>query len=203
MPSLRKRRRSPFWFACFSRADGSRAQRTTKTRDRKLALKLAIEWEEAARLRITEAQARRVLSDLHEQIHGTRLSSPSVADYVKQWMGRKQGEAAAVTLAAYRHATNEFIAFLGERASQPIHYMTPAQVASWRDASATKATARTANNKLKIVRALFQSAWREGLLTENPAAKVQVLKTADSNRRPFTLDELKALLRVPRPNGAE
>lgn len=196
MPSLRKRLRSPFWFACFSRADGSRAQRTTKTRDRKLALKLAIEWEEAARLRITEAQARRVLSDLHEQIHGTRLSSPSVTDYVKQWMGRKQGETAAVTLAAYRHATNEFVEFLGERASQPIHYMTPAQVATWRDAAATKATARTANNKLKIVRALFQSAWREGLLPENPAAKVQVLKTADSNRRPFVLDELKALLRV-------
>ena len=68
--------------------------------------------------------------------------------------------------------------------------------AAWRDASAEKASPRTANNKLKIVRVLFQSAWRDGLLTENPAAKVPVLKAASSTRRPFTLAELKALLRV-------
>jgi integrase len=57
-----------------------------------------------------------------------------------------------------------------------------------------KATPRTANNKLKIVRTLFQSAWRDGLLTDNPAAKVTALKAGDGHRRAFTLSELKLLL---------
>jgi integrase len=195
MASLRKKPRSPFWFGCFTLPDGTRTQRSTKLSDRKAAMKLTVQWEEAASNRITEAQARRVLSDIHEQIHGTRLSSPSVTEFVAQWLSRKQGETKEVTLTAYRHAAEEFATFLGDRASQPIHYVTPANVAAWRDASAKRATARTANNKLKIVRTLFQSAWRDGLLADNPASKVSALKSAETNRRPFTIGELKAVLR--------
>ncbi len=150
-------------------------QRSTKLIDRKAALKLAMQWEDAANRRITESQARRVLSEIHEQIHGAHLASPSVADYVKQWLGRKAGETRSVTLVAYKGAVEEFVEFLEDRANQPIHYVTPANVAAWRDRSATRATPRTANNKLKIVRTLFQSAWRDGLLTDNPAAKVVAL----------------------------
>jgi integrase len=196
MAYLRHLPKSPFWIAGFNLPDGRRTQRSTKTADRKLAMKLATQWEDAASKRITEAQARRVLSDIHEQIHGERLASPSVTEYVEQWLGRKQGETAAVTLSAYRHAADEFTAFLADKASQPIHYVTPAQVAAWRDTAAGKATPRTANNKLKVVRTLFQSAWREGLLTDNPAAKVAALKTGEATRRAFTIDELKAILRV-------
>ena len=159
-------------------------------------MKIALRWEEAAANRISEAQARRVLSDIHEQIHGTRLASPSVADYVAQWLGRKQGETRAVTHAVYRHAVEEFTSFLGDKAAQPIHYVTPAQVAAWRDSSAKKATPRTANNKMKIIRTMFQSAWRDGLLADNPAAKVTSLRTVEGDRRPFTLGELKTLLAV-------
>lgn len=196
MASIRRKVRSPYWFACFSLPDGQRTQRSTKLTDRKEALKLAHQLEGAARKRITEAQARRVLSDIHEQIHGNPLSTPSVSDFAAQWLARKQGETAAVTHAAYRHAVNEFTAALGDKAAQPLHYVTPAQIVAWRDRAATKATARTANNKLKIVRVLFQSAWRDGLLTDNPAAKVSTLKAAKSGRHPFSLPELKAVLKV-------
>ena len=196
MASLRRRISSKYFYACFALPDGSRAQRSTKTTDRKAALKLASQWEEAAFRRITESQARRVLSDIHEQIHGAQLTSPTVDDYVKQWLGRKAGETRAVTLTAYKSAVEEFGEFLGDRAHQPIHYVTPADVAAWRDRSAVRATPRTANNKLKIVRTLFQSAWRDGLLTDNPAAKVTTLKSAESKRRPFTVKELKAILAV-------
>ncbi len=196
MAYLRRLPKSPYWIAGFALPDGTRTQRSTKMTDRKSAMKLALQWEDASRRRITEAQARRVLSDIHEQIHGTRLASPSLSKFVEQWLGRKRGETKAITLKTYRHAVEEFTAFLGDRAEQPIHYVTPAHVAEWRDASAAKATPRTANNKLKIVRTLFQSAWRDGLIADNPAAKVEGLKAAQGNRRPFTLPELRALLRV-------
>jgi len=88
---------------------------------------------------------------------------------VAQWLGRKQGETSEVTLAAYEYSTGSLRLFseIGRRNRSTMS--PPAQVAAWRDAAATKATPRTANNKLKIVRTLFQSAWRDGLLTENPA----------------------------------
>jgi hypothetical protein len=38
---------------------------------------------------------------------------------------------------------------------QPIHHVTPAQVAAWRDWAAKRAPPRTANNKLKISRVLL------------------------------------------------
>jgi integrase len=196
MAYLRRIPKSPYWIAGFTLPDGRRTQRSTKTRHRKEAMRLAEQWEDASRRRITEAQARRVLSDIHEQIHGERLASPSVVEYVAQWLGRKQGETSSSTLATYRHAVDEFTAFLADSAAQPIHYVTPTQVAAWRDAAATKARSRTANNKLKIVRVLFQSAWRDGLLAQNPAAKVQTLKTNASERQPFTEDELRRLLAV-------
>jgi integrase len=196
MAYLRHLPKSPYWIAGFTLPDGRRTQRSTKLTDRKGAMKLALQWEQAAANRITESQARRVLSDIHEQIHGTRLASPSVTEFVAQWLGRKQGETKAITHTAYRHAVDEFAAFLGDKASQPIHYVTPSQVAAWRDSAATRATPRTANNKLKIVRTLFQSAWRDGLLSDNPAAKVSALKSAESSRRPFTLGELRTVLSV-------
>src|SRR4051812_42747119 len=107
MASLRRKPRTPYFFACFTLPDGTRAQRSTKMTERKSAMKLALQWEEAATKRITEAQVRRVLSDIHQQIHGTHLSSPSVDEYVAQWLGRKEGETKAVTHTAYRHAVEE------------------------------------------------------------------------------------------------
>jgi hypothetical protein len=181
MAALRKKFGSPFWFACFTLPDGRRTQRSTKLLERRDAMRLAMQWEDAAMRRITEAQARRVLSDIHEQIHGARLSTPSVADFTTQWLARKKGETSLSTNAAYRSATDEFCAFLGEKAGQPLHYVVPAQIAAWRDDAAQKATPKTANNKLKIIRTMFQSAWRDGLLTDNPAAKVGVLKTGEAN----------------------
>jgi hypothetical protein len=196
MPAIRKKSRSPYWFGCFTLPDGRRTQRSTKTANRRVAFKIASEWEEAARRRLTESQARRVLSDIHELIHGAPLSSPTVADYVAQWLARKKGETTGVTFKLYEHTANEFRDWLADKATQPIHYVTPAVVATWRDKAAEKSTPRTANNKLKIVRNLFQTAWRDGLITENPAAKVQTLKAVGGNRRPFTLDELTILLGV-------
>lgn len=100
MAYLRRLPKSPFWIAGFTLPDGRRTQRSTKMTDRKKALKLALQWEEAANNRITEAQARRVLSDIHEQIHGTQLSTPTVSEYAAQWLGRKEGETKQITLSS-------------------------------------------------------------------------------------------------------
>lgn len=197
MASIRRKTGSPYWFACFALPDGSgRTQRSTKFTDRVKALRLAQEWEKAAKDRITEGQARKVLSEIHELIHGSPIDSASVSEYFAQWIKRKTGETAAVTLTNYRLAGEDFLSHLGPKAALPMHYVTKAQIAAYRDSVAARTSARTANNKLKVVRLLFQSAWRDGIVPENPAAKVQALKSAESARRPFSLSELRSVLTV-------
>lgn len=101
-----------------------------------------------------------------------------------------------MTAKFYEHTATEFREWLGDKATQPIHYVTPSLVAGWRDKAAAKSAPGTANNKLKVIRNMFQTAWRDGFVPENPAAKVQTLKAVEGNRRPFTMDELKTLLDV-------
>jgi integrase len=196
MASLRKKPRSPFFFARFMLPDGTRTDRSTKLTDRRAAMKMAVQWEEAAAKRITESQARKVLSDIHEQLHGSPLKTKTVVEFKNDWLKDKEGVTEAITLKTYKQAVDEFIAALGEKASQPIQYVTKAHVMTWRNVAAVKASRRTSNNKLKVVRIMFQSAVRDGLLTENPAALVPILKSADSTRRAFTMPELKTVIGV-------
>jgi integrase len=66
-----------------------------------------------------------------------------------------------------------------------------------RDFLATKVSVNSTNNRLKILRVALQQAWRDGKMEENPGKKVQSLKKprGGSQRRAFSLEELKALLK--------
>jgi integrase len=196
MAYLRRVPGSKFWIAGFTLPDGRRTQRSTKMTDRAKAMKVALAFEEASRNRISEAQALRVMGDIVEQIHGTRLSHKSVNVYATEWLARKRGETKETTMATYESAVTGFLEALGDKASIPLHHVSTAMIAEWRDQAASKATARTANNNAKVIRILFQSAWRDGLIPENPAAKLTSLRTAESNRRPFTVKEIKAVLQA-------
>ncbi len=197
MPSIRRRTGTKYFFACFTDANGQRVQRSTKTTNRKLATKLAEEWEGVASKRATETQIRRVLSELHEQIHGSALTFYTVQTYSDQWLKAKKVECRAVTYTAYSSVLSGFLAFLGPKKDLSITYLTKDIITTWRAANAAKATARTANNKLKIIRTFLQTAWSDGLLPDgNPAAMVKVLDAADSTRRPMTIPEIKAVLAV-------
>lgn len=200
MASLRKKPRSPYWWACFYREDGSRGQRSTRLlaskANRRTAQRMAEELEDSHRKRATEAQMRRILNDLNERLVGQSLASATLKEYAAQWLARKKGEIGGVTFLAYKSAVNEFVGAMGSKAALGLQHIAPTDLAAYRDRSAAAATARTANNKLKIVRTMLQTAWRDGFIQENPAAKVSPLKTEESIRRPFTLPELKKLLAV-------
>ena len=73
MASLRKKPNSCYWVACFTDADGVQRQRSTVTTDRTQALGMAQRFEAAYKMKLTEAQARKVVSDIYEQIHGEQL----------------------------------------------------------------------------------------------------------------------------------
>lgn len=197
MAYLRKKKTSPYWFACFPSPDGERwLQRSTKSRNKAVATRIALEWERASRRGITEAQARKVLSEIHEVIHDEPLASASVSKFAKGWLARKKHEVAPTTYAVYEETVNQFLAHLRTRANGPISFVNAPMIVAYRDQVAGQTTASTANKKLRVVRNLLGAAWRDGFINENPASKVKSLKEVASARRPFTIDEIKRLLSV-------
>ena len=198
MASLRRKPNSPFWFACFTLPDGTRTQRSTKTTDRRVAIKLAIQYEEASKTHLTESHARRVIADIYKAQSGRRLESQSAEDYLTRWASLRKGTVAATTLKEYESAATEFIASLGDRANKDLAFITTTDVAHFRDKVSARVGPSSVNKKLKIIRVAFQQAWRDGLIEENPAAKVKTLRQPDGQRerRAFTVDELRKLLAV-------
>ena len=198
MASLRRKSNSKYWFACFTLPDGRRTQRSTKTTDRKVAQKIADEFEHASRLRLTEQQARRVISDIYRTVSGNAVATATVREWFRQWLAAKAGTVSDATVQAYRSVADEFCEFLGNRADEEIVYVTTADIVSWRNLNGEKRSAVTANKKLKILRNAFREAWRNGVNDDDPAAKVSGLKVTPSTtpRRAFSVEELKSVLHV-------
>jgi integrase len=126
---------------------------------------------------------------------GTALAATTVRAHFEQWVQAKIGTVSESTRVAYEAVIREFCDFLADRADRQLLYITKADVASFRDLVATSRSPATANMRLKILRVAFRQAWRDGVIDDDPAAKVQLLKTAGTTaRRAFTLVELKTLL---------
>ncbi len=197
MASIWRHPKSKFWYARFARPDGTYTNRSTKKTDRTEAKKVAQAYEDVARRRSSEAQVRRVMSDLFQQMSGSPIASENIDDYFNRWLGRKAVEAEPRTVEKYRNVVQRFLAWQGPQANRDLGYLSVSEIAAFRDSVAKRVRAATVNVYLKCLRTALQDAWREGLIIENPAAKVDAIKRKDSfERRPFTLAELKILVGV-------
>jgi len=198
MASLRRKPNSRFWIACFTDHEGIQRQRSTGTADRSDAMRVALNLEAAYRQKMTEQQIRRVMNDLCETVNGRRFATSGIGEYLARWIDRKKGETAESTLTRYKEVVKRFQKFLGpERCTQELCRLDVADFAEFRDELAKTVTAGTANLCIKIMSGAMKAAWREGLIGDNPAAKIERLKPRRkdvSRRRPFTLGELQSLL---------
>jgi integrase len=199
MASLRKHPRSPFWFACYTLPDGRRTQRSTGTADRRQALTVALKYEDAAREasagRFVESRARKVIADIYSLANTEVLPSSSTRAFLKVWLDRKSLEADEATHQRYTGVIDQFLDHIGSKADVDIKKITPTDVAGFRDDAAKRLAVGMANLMLKILRSVFTTARREGLIDDNPAERVTILKRQKgSERRPFTLPELKRII---------
>jgi integrase len=201
MASLRRKPRSPFWFACFTDADGRRTQRSTKQSDRKKAQGIANQFERAAKLasekRLGESQARRVLSDIYEITNGEALRAATAREWLLKWPETRKDGLSYRTYQAYVQVGRDFLESLGAKADRDISQVTRADITAYRDQVARLTSTANANKLLKYLRVGLGAAWKDGLLQDNPAAKVDRLARKEgesTERRPFTLPELKTVL---------
>ncbi len=195
MASLWKNPRSKFFIACFTDSKGRRLKRSTKSTDKKAALKIANKFEEESRAKRTARQARQVLADIYKELSGEESASMTVKEFFASFIEGKKLEIGPATLDYYKGHSKRLQAWLGDRAGVDISEITKQEITAYRNAVAGQAGTRTTNNTLKAVKAFFAAARKEGLLIDDPAADVDTIKDrSESTRRPFTLDELRAVL---------
>lgn len=197
MASLWKHPQSKFFTACWTDASGRRMKRSTKTTDKKLAEKLARQFEEESRAKRTAKQARRVLADIYRDLSGEELPAVTVREYFTGYVERKRPEVSPATLDYYTGHARRFLAWLDQKADADITEISKTEIAAYRNHAGTTTGARTTNNTLKAIKTFFAAARKDGYLTDDPAADVDIVRDrSESSRRPFTLDELRALMAV-------
>lgn len=196
MASLRKFPRSPFWFACFTMPDGKRVQKSTKETARKAGQAKADDWELLSKQRATARQAHRVIAEIYKVAHNVELPDATTGAFLAGWLQRRKGEIAPASYSTYANRITHFQGWLGDYAKRPLAEIAKRHFVGYRDALAERLSATSCNQGVKILRAVFEDARRDGYISDNPAKDCGMLKKQQggSTRRPFTIDELKSVL---------
>jgi integrase len=201
--------KSPFWIACFNGvgSDGRvrRFKRSTKTTDRKLAQKMADEWEALEKLagekRLTESQCRKVIAQMYERTVGEPLHFKTAREYLTEWVESKKNETELRAWLKYDQIVTDFLAYIGVKADRLLREITPADIRSYRDALRRKGLAApTVNHAVKILRMPFKAAHDAGYIDINPNTKNTVRPVKDDVRNVekdvFTREQLSELVKA-------
>jgi integrase len=203
MASIVRRRGAKVWTAFYRDTNGRQHCRSTGAKDKKAAQKIADAYELAAQSQQTLRQAVRVLADMRALTGSEQPAATSLRSYVEGWLASKQSETAQATHYFYSQSCGKLLKFLGEAADNDITLVTKAQLSAYRAHLLPSLSGRTVNHHLVVVRMLFRSAKRDGLIIDDPSEFVGAVKQADAQtrakRRAFTIPELKAVLAVADP----
>jgi integrase len=199
MASIHRHPNSRYWYCTISVPGHGQLQRTTKQTDRRKAYEFAQKLENAGRSTLTDIQARKILAEIYEiRNQGEKLPGSKAREFFKSWTANKIRETATATGIGYSRAIDSFIKSLGNRADLDISAITPRDIVRFRDQLAARLSTSSANHAVKIVRTALRNAQADSLVSVNVAVGVRPAKSAEESgrRRPFTLPEIKRLLRA-------
>ena len=199
MASLTRKERSPYWYCCFTRPDGTRTKVSTKQTNRNDAMAVCLEWEQAVTKAghgaLTETQAQKVVSDIVERVSGQPLVFHTVTEWMRFWLKGKQQTRASSTYERYHQIVEQFIEFLGNRASLGVAHITPSDIMDYRGSLEGKGLSpKTCNLTVKIIGAALNAAKRQGLITYNPVEALDPLPHEAITKKPFTHEQVGDLL---------
>jgi integrase len=196
------RNRSPFWYACYTTADGRRLKKSTKQTDQRKALEMARGLEKAAKeargKRLTEARALDLVSEILEGVNGgegLRIFT------VRQWFGdfvkRKYKSRADKTAKRHEQMMDEFVEFLGPTADVNIAAVSSRDIAKFRDHRESRGLApSTLNTDITVLSAAFNAALKQGHISVNPCAAIEPLKDKEVHKSVFTPEQVTAILKA-------
>ena len=188
---------SRYWIAAFRDATGRQYRRSTGETNRVRAQAVADKYEHAAKAKGNPQRVRKTLSEFLRDHYGEELPFATTSDFVGQWLAARKVETSSGTFRVYEDVVRKFLSFLGAKAQAPLEQITKTQILAFRDAQIVASAPATVNTALKIVRRIFRSARIDGYLLQDPAEGVKTVKNHNAfERRPFTIDELRAVLEI-------
>lgn len=190
---------SKFWIGGFRDATGKRRNRSTKIlateKNKRLAEKIAIEYESAANRNRTALQVRRTISELHKELTGNDLSSVTLAKHVETWIASKRTSVADSTMAFYEGTLKRFLDYHDSGNAVDIEEITRTSIEQFRDDLASRLSPKTVNHNVKVLRMLFRDARERCLLVDDPTEFVKTVKAKSAvERLPFTVEEIKKII---------
>lgn len=195
MACLWKHPQSKNWYARFTDSTGRRRNRSTGTANRKEALKIAQSYESAGTKIRTAKQVRKVIAELHQEISGETIVAQSFKTFATDWLGKKNGEVSPATLNFYKKTVVKFSEFLGAKADEDMASITAGNILAFRSSLAKSISTKTTNHNIKGLKMIFKAAKQQQVIADKPTESVNTLKdTSRTERRPFTLDEVRKLL---------
>ncbi len=198
MAFIFQKRGKPSWYIGYS-IRGRRLQKSLKTPIKREAQKSLNEFLELERARrqgsLTEEYFLRVTS------RGTER--PQARGYMEGWLDEIKKTGTTKTHETYRATINDFLLYLDEKreGNLDLREVTAETVHAYLvHAKGVGRSARTVNNRLKILRIPFKRAMDAGHLDRNPAVMTKPFKLKNEGvRNAFTLAEIEAVLEKATP----
>jgi len=197
MPSLRKVPRSPYWIACFRDSEGRQYNRSTKRKDKKSAIAVALEFERMARGWLLENPTTSALYGLAVSL-SERIGQPmkvvTIREEFEAYLAGLDSKSES-TRVRYRQIIGEFLSSLGDAAKRHLTALSSAEVLTFRDARLKAGISPTSSDfELKLIRSVLKKAMVAGRIPSNPAAAVDSLNKKGAVRSVFEPDQVSALL---------
>ena len=202
MHMYRQLKRSKVWYARFRASDGKWVSRSTGMIAKDKATQVAVQFERDARLAVVDgelaaAAVTRNAADMHKRVTGKELEFVSTRAYMQQFLEAKGTKSTEATVRSYDKTVRYFLAHLGAKANASIQKVKPQDVQTY-IAKRMGEGSRPGTVKLdiRVLFAVFNRAMREGVCTLNPVATVDIPLAQSEVKKPFTLDEVEAILKA-------
>jgi integrase len=205
-------KKSPYWYCAFTDANGRRLKKSTGQTNKGKAMVLCMQWQRAADLgrqrALIEEKAREVISEILASVNGGEgLRTYTVRQWFEHFWKIKIDSQDAKTAAKYGQIKSEFLDFLGSKADLNILAINSGDVRSFRDSRKARGlSATTLNDHLTILSSYFNGAWRDHVISNNLCTAVEAAKDNLSptkrRKKPFTVEQVKALLDTAKRTGA-
>jgi len=127
--------------------------------------------------------------------------SETVRSFFNTWLSGKKLSTSPATHALYNRSLTKFLGALSFKADRPHSGVTPSDVAVFRDSRLKEdhVSGGSLGLDLRVIRSVFSSARRQGLILHNPAEAIDLPTNKPLERDVFTPAELSALLAVASP----
>lgn len=196
--------------ACYTDAFGRRLKKSTKTKIRDEALKIALQLERSARLaargELTEIRARELLAELVESVSDSQetIRAMSARQFLEKWLEEKRGTLAPGSLHSYEAGIGGFIEFLGPRADLALGAVVTEHLQAFINSIRRRGlSAKSCEIYGKVLRGAFKAARIRQLIRFNPAEGMTLPAGNPAERKPFTPAELQLLATTARKTSVD